>query len=361
MAEQTQNKTPDCLDRHYRGRGGWGPAAVWDSIVYVLGLLRGAVVRRIARRRTLKKHGQQEQLYEVRLIELGRTALYLDGFDPKVLEEFRVELQKLELREKDLDEKLAAVKKEREEKKLKSARAQESLESAYGEKKSHRRGIEEELDPLIAEHREFRSKLQRAEWEIEHLERKVMLGDEDLDRLSKEGAAVSDLSKLRAKLSRWKGEIKEIERTMPDFRQRIQRLKPEITQLGEKLNEAKEQEEQARQAIKDAMAEFREEVNEIEQRQTKFQEDLSTIEEFKTNVYKECGEALNWNRIEEPGLEGRYGELDAIEKERKRLQARAARLDQPEGKVAWEPMFRFGIVVVALVLCILIVLKLTVW
>jgi predicted nucleic acid-binding Zn-ribbon protein len=360
MAEQATDKQ-ELLDRDYRGRKGWGLGAVWDSILYVGRLVRSAIARRIARRKTLKKHADQEKLFELRLVELGRTALYLDGFSPDLISEFEEELKKLELRKSDLEDKLGGVKERLQKHKLETSRRNQELENELQERKGERRHIEEELDPLIAEHREYRSKLQRSEWEIEHLERKTELGDQDLDRLSKEGASVSELSKLRTKLSKWRGEIKEIEHRMPEYRGRIQALKPEITELSEKLEEAKENEEDAKEKLKQQAAEAREKTNSIEGEEEKLLADLDKVADYQRSVFKECGQALNTNRVPETALEGRYGELDAIEKERKRLAARAARLDRPKGEIAWEPIFRFTVVVTSLVLVVLIVLKIAVW
>ena len=64
-AEETDNVDPRSkrgeqleevrLDRDYRGRKGWSFGATWDSLKYSGRLLKGAVSRRLARRKVLKK------------------------------------------------------------------------------------------------------------------------------------------------------------------------------------------------------------------------------------------------------------------------------------------------------------------
>lgn len=366
--ENTKSKEPnaqevsgDCLDRAYKGRHGWGGGALWDSIKYTAHLIRGAVSRRLARRKVIKKLEEREELFDQRLEELGRFALYLDGFDHEIIREFDDELKKLEAREAGLEEQIRDVEQRYQSAKVEAARIIRELEDKYRDARTGRRDVEEEVDPLIAEHRSLRSKLQRYEWEIEHLDEKVRLGDSDLNRLSREGAPVAEVSKLRTKVSKWKSEIKKIERNIPEVRSHIQSIKPQIVELKDKLEESRKVEEAAKAELREATAHEKTRQEGLVTEKEGLEHALSEVEKFKARVFFESGQTLNWNRLENPALEGRYGELDAIEKDKKRLTAKASLLNKPKGKIAWEPLFRTIALFTAFTLIVLIILKVTVF
>lgn len=350
----------ECLDRDYNGRRGWTLGATWDSIKYVARLFRGAVSRRLARRRVAKKLDERKELFDQRLVELGRFALYLDGFSHESMREFTEDLDKLEKRKEGIEEQIKEVETRYQQAKVEGSRVNRELEEKYRDARAVRRDVEEEVDPLIAEHRSLRSKLQRSEWEIEHLEEKVRLGESDLNRLSREGAPVAEVSKLRTKVSRWRGDIKKVERKIPELRSRIQSIKPEISALKVKLEKSRKEEELAKAEFREVTAREKARREEIVTEKEGLQHTLSEVEKFKHNIFFETGRMLHWNRIEDVALEGRYGELDALEKERKRLEQKVALLNKPSGKLAWEPIFRAFVIFTCVVLIALIVVKVTV-
>ncbi len=350
----------EALDRDYKGRRGWTLGASWDSVKYAARLFWGAVSRRLARRKVVKILDERKELFEQRLVELGRFALYLDGFSHESMSEFNEDLDKLEKRKADLEEEIGEVQKRYQQAKVEGERVRGELEQKYREAKTARRDVEAAVDPLIAELNSHKSKWRRSEYEIEHLEEKVRLGDADLDRLSRENAPVTEVSKLRTKVSRWRGEIKKIERKIPELRSRVQSLKPQIEDLRKDLENSKKEEELAKAEFREAMAQEKTRREEIITEKEGLQHALSEVEKFKRNVFLETGRMLNWNRIEDVALEGRYGELDGLEKERKRLELKVSLLNKPSGKLAWEPLFRAFVIFTCIILVALIVVKVTV-
>ena len=82
--------------RDYSGRGGWSPGAIWDSLLYLFKLMGSGIRRRLARRKARRDLAGQDTVMEERLIDLGRVALFLDGFEPRMIAEYQEKLEKLE-------------------------------------------------------------------------------------------------------------------------------------------------------------------------------------------------------------------------------------------------------------------------
>ncbi len=341
----------------YQGRRSWGWGGLWDSVRYLGAFVRARIQRRRITRRLRSERRTLEQTREETLRDLGQVGLYLDGVEHPVLQDHRARRDELEASREELRETIA---KHRQETAAEQEHAQQRIEELravlYAARK-HRKQVQDRYDDLIESREAGETKSARAEFEVGFNEKTVREAEALLERLAARDAPVQEIRKVRVRLKKARIALEKARADLPRFLKEIEEVDAVLAGVQRKLDEAREQEQQASDAL-DRFVEDRDaEAWERHKEERRLEDRLVQLEQDFSNLFREAGRDILANRVEHPGLAGRYDRIVSLDARMEEIDVALMSLEADRPALDWKPIFRVGVWAVGAILLVLLVVR----
>jgi chromosome segregation ATPase len=328
--------------------------SLWEASLHVIHALRDNLRRRGEINQRLEELAADKERLAAALGDLGRAVRAAAVEHPALAEELAAI--------KAIEERIADVGQERE--KIEERRSAASSEYDDLDSKRHAELAEHEevlrhcsgeLQAKLAERTHARDQLSRIEEQLKSLSSEV--GDREAQILKTEAAEEQAELRREAESRRSKGAALEPERD--ELSAKLAIFDDEVTQLDERVAEARAKVEAARRAVEEAARERRRLLAEVDAEDERRETEIGI---FDREISQRCvtlGNQCQQQRDDLPQFAAAYRDIDALG-DRLNDQLTAIGTLREEIHASWQPPFRTGAIVLgsatALVVAILFLL-----
>jgi predicted nucleic acid-binding Zn-ribbon protein len=344
--------------RAYRGRQGWSPGALWDSVRYAFRLARKTAGRTVAVRRLTRERAERERVRQDQLRDLGELALSSDALDSPLLDEYRDQLAALQKDQEMREDEVEALNRRIEEARREHADDERRRAGEIEELEGRIENAESRLRPVEADYRNALKKARAAEEDARALEQQIDRGKGELNQLAKrsDAEASEEAARLRARLERWSSEREGLQQEVPRLQAKAADLEPEIERLRQEAQQARQDLRDHRDAGLQKEAEHKREQQRLEAEVERIRVVIENLGNQRRTLYLDCGRQLDIDRPDHARLEESYQQLDdtaasihRIDQEREIAQAKP---DSPD----WSALTRAGVALGGVFLILIILM-----